>query len=156
MIFNNEKQLEEFLLQKCKNAVAQTEQKVYAIIKSTLVQFYNEFTPEEYIRTNQLLHSLVKTNVKRAGNGYEAEVYFDVGALNYDKGVVPLQHTPEHGLYGWATWSGETVLDVAMKSGVPHGGYAVGTPVWTVSERRLGNVLDLLKSNLIAQGIPIR
>lgn len=151
MVFKNEKELERFLLEKCRNAVAQTEQKVYAIIKSTLVQFYNEFTPEEYIRTNQLLHSLVKTDVKKVGNGYEAEVYFDVSALNYQTGVVPTQHGT-----GYATWSGQTVLDVAMESGFPHGGYRDGTAVWTVSRRTLGNIRELLKNNLIAQGIPIR
>ena len=151
MTFKNEDELK-----KCQNAVAQAEQKIYAEIKSTLAKFYSEFTPEEYIRTNQLLHSLVKSGVKKVGSGYVAEVYFDLSALNYEQGVMPLQHTPEHGMYGWATWTGETVLDVAMNSGVPHGGYAVGTPVWTTSMAKLGDILELLKQKLIAQGIPIK
>ena len=156
MVFKSQKQLESFLLNKCKVAVADTENKVYAIIKSTLAEFYGEFSPEEYIRTNQLLHSLVKTDVKRVGNGYEAEVYFDDSMLNYDQGGIPLQHTPEHGMSGWATWTGETVLNVAMESSVPHGGHIGGTPVWTVSKRTLGDIKERLKQNLIAQGVPIK
>lgn len=155
MVFKSEEQLKAFVLAKCRNAIVNTEEKVHRIIDSCLEQFYNEFDPEEYIRTQQLLHSLVRSGVKSVGNGFEAEVYFDVGKLNYQTGEVPLQHTPEHGMYGYATWSGQKVLDVAMTSGLPHGGYAGGTAIWTTSMTQLGDILGLLLKELKAQGIPI-
>lgn len=140
MVFKNEKQLESFLLQKCKAAVASTEQKVYQVIDRCLDQYYDEFTPDEYIRTQKLLHSLVRSGVKSTENGFEAEVYFDAGMLNYTTG----------------SWDGETVLNVAMESSVPHGGYASGTAIWTTSREILGDIHALLKEELIAQGIPIK
>lgn len=156
MVFKSEEQLKNFLLGKCKNAIAQAEEKVHRTIDDCLQQFYGEFTPNEYIRTQQLLHSLVRSGIKSTGNGYEAEVYFDVDKLNYQQGAVELQHTGEHGMYGNATWDGETVLRVAMESGVPHGGYAEGTAIWSASMSKLGNILKLLEQELKAQGIPIK
>ena len=151
MIFKNEDQLKNYLLTKCKNAVVKAEEKVHRIIDDCLKQFYSEFTPNEYIRTQQLLHSLVRSGVKATGDGFEAEVYFDVSSLNYDNGFVETQHG-----VGYATWDGETVLRVAMESGVPHGGYSGGTAIWTMSRAKLGNIFELLKQELIAQGIPIK
>ena len=158
MVFKDEKQLEKFILQKCRSAVAGTEQKVHNIIDKCLNQFYAQFEPDEYIRTGKLLHSLVKGDVKKVGNGYMAEVYFDVSKLNYEQGVMPLKHTSEHGMYGWATWDGETVLRVAMENGVPHGGYEKGTAIWTKSMATiatLGGILEMLERELKMIGVPI-
>lgn len=154
MVFKNEKQLKEFLLAKCKSAIVQAEERIYRVIDGALKQYYDEFDPNEYIRTKQLLHSLVKTEVKRVGDGYEAEVYFDGSQLVYDQGVVPLQHTPEHGMYGWATWGAEEVLDTAMNGS--HGGYIDGTAIWGTSKAVLGDICALIKKELIAQDIPIK
>ena len=155
MIFKNEKQLKEFLLAKCKNAIIQAEEKVHQIIDNCLKQFYSEFSPDEYIRTEQLLHSLVKSDVKPSGNGFEAEVYFDINGLNYPKGETELQS----GEKGYANWDRDTILNVVMTgsySGLPHGGYAEGTAIWTESIKRLGDVWSLLEHELKAQGIPIK
>lgn len=154
MVFKDEKQLEAFLLTKCKAAVVQAEQKAYRIIDGCLNQYYDEFDPDEYIRTQKLLHSLVKSNVKKVGKGFEAEIYFDEGKLNYENGVMPLQHTPEHGMYGWATWGASQVLDTAMNG--THGGYIGGTPIWKTSMSIIGNAYTLIKKELISQGIPIK
>lgn len=154
MIFKSEEQLKSYVLEKCKIAVSNSEQKIHNTIDSFLNNYYGEFKPEEYIRTNQLLHSLVRTGVKSVGNGFEAEVYFDVGKLNYEQGLMPLQHTPEHGRYGWATWDGAKVLDTAMNGS--HGGYVGGTPIWSSSMSQLGDIIGLLLKELKAQGIPIK
>lgn len=151
MVFKNEAQLQSYLLAKCKSAVVQAETKVHKTIDGCLQRFYSEFDPDEYIRTSQLLHSLVRSGIKSTGNGFAAEVYFDIGSLNYQRGVVPTQHGT-----GFAAWDRETVLKVAMESGVPHGGYAGGTAIWTESMIRLGNIFELLKQELIKQGIPIK
>lgn len=159
MKFKNETQLKNFLMQKCRAAVAGTEQKVHNIIDKCLRQFYAQFSPDEYIRTKQLLHSLVKSKVEPNGkNGYKARVYFDVSLLNYEQGMMELQHTSEHGRYGWATWDGETVLRVAMESDVPHGGFKKGTAIWTKSQatiQALGGVYEMLERELKMIGVPI-
>lgn len=149
MVFKSQKELENFLLQKFKVAVAQAEQKVYQVIDRCLDQYYGEFKPDEYIRTQKLLNSLVKTGVKKVGNGYEAEVYFDEKQLNYQTGVVQTQHGT-----GYATWGAEEVLDTAMHGS--HGGYIDGTAIWETSQAVLGDIYVLLRNELIAQGIPIK
>ena len=161
MVFKNEKQLEAFLMQKCKAAVAGTERKVHDIIDKCLQQFYNEFEPEEYIRMGQLLHSLVKSGVKKVDNGYEAEVYFDVDGIHYQNGLVEIKSTASTGRMGKASWDKDTILDVVMTgsySGLPHGGYAKGTAIWTKSQETiaaLGGVLEMLERELRMIGVPI-
>lgn len=152
MVFKDKKQLENFLLHKCRNAIEKSQEKVYEIIDSCLNTFYGEFTPAEYIRTKRLLYSLVKSDVKQVGNGFVAEVYFDSRLLDYPQGMVQLQS----GGFGWATWTGEKVLSVAMEGNKPHGGYASGTAVWIKSKEKLGNIYNLLKQKLIEEGIPVR
>lgn len=149
MVFKNEKQLENFLLAKCKISISKAEERVYRVINDALKQYYSEFTPDEYIRTEKLLRSLVKSNVKKVGNGYEAEVYFDESQLNYQTGVIPTQHGT-----GYATWGADEVLDTAMHGS--HGGYINGTAIWTTSNAVLGDIFTLIKNELIAQGIPIK
>ena len=157
MVFENEKQLEKFLLNKCKAAVTGTEQKVHNIIDKCLRQFYEQFEPEEYIRTNQLLHSLVKSDVKKVGDGYEAEVYFDVGSMSYQRGWIETQNGT-----GYAAWDKNTILDVVMTgsySGLPHGGYTNGTAIWEKSQATiatLGGVYKMLERELMAVGVPIK
>ena len=102
---------------------------------------------------------MVRKRTKKVGKGYEAEVYFDVSKLNYDQGLMELKHTPEHGMYGWATWDGQKVLDVAMTDNLPHGRYRYADknePIWTSSMNELGNIWDLLEVELRKQGIPIK
>ena len=149
MVFKNEAQLKNFLMAKCKNAVVQAQEKVYRIIDRCLDQYYGEFKPDEYIRTQKLLNSLVKSNIKPVGNGFEAEVYFDEKQLNYQTGVVPTQHRT-----GYATWGAEEVLDTAMHGS--HGGYIDGTAIWGSSQAILGDIYALLRNELIAQGIPLK
>ena len=149
MVFKNEAQLKNFLMVKCKNAVVQAQEKVYRIIDRCLDQYYGEFKPDEYIRTQKLLNSLVKSNIKQVGNGFEAEVYFDEKQLNYQTGVVSTQHGT-----GYATWGAEEVLDTAMHGS--HGGYIDGTAIWGTSQVVLGDIYALLRNELIAQGIPLK
>lgn len=150
MVFKNEKQLESFILAKCRVAIAQAEEKIYRVIDGALKQYYSEFEPSEYIRTQQLLHSLVKSDVKKVGNGYEAEVYFDDSMMKYETEHV----LRKSGWYGSATWGAEEVLDTAMHGS--HGGYIDGTAIWGTSMAVLGDIYTLIKQELISQGIPIK
>lgn len=138
MTFNNEAELKRFLVGKCVKAVANAEKKVYEEVAGNLNQFYTEFHPVEYERTGALFGSLESTGAVQTGDGAMAEVYFN---------------TPS---YNTGTWSGDTVLKVTMESGVPHGGYAGGTAVWTESMEKLGGksgINSLLIQELKKQGL---
>lgn len=150
MVFKNEAQLKRFLMEKCANAVANVEKKIHGEFVGSLNQFYNEFKPQEYIRTNALFDSLEVTGVKRNGNYIEAEVYFNTPS--YEHGWVPLQS----GNYGYSYWSDEKILGVAMNGTLPHGGYEGGTAIWKNSMQSLGGkqgIKSLLKQELKRQGL---
>lgn len=153
MTFKNEAQLKRFLMSKCVKAVSNAERKVYEEFAGNLNQFYTEFKPEEYIRTGALFNSLEHTGATSAGNSVSAEVRFDTPS--YKTGEMQLQSTPITGRTGWATWSGEQVLAVAMENNLPHGAYsgAGGTPIWTESMNKLGDIDVLLMQELKKQGI---
>lgn len=160
MTFKNEAQLKKFLSEKCAKAVNNAKEKVHAEVAGNLNQFYMEFTPEEYIRTGALFNSLEVTGVKKTGNQHmnraEAEVYFNTP--DYEQGLMPLQHTPEHGKYGWATATGEQVLKTALTTKRPHGGYAEGTAIWKESMNNLGGdvgITTLLENELKGQGLKL-
>lgn len=123
-------------------------EKIYAIIEKNLQIYYGEYDPSSYIRTYQLLKSLV-----RKSNGTHAEVYFDASALNYENGVMELKHTPETGIYGWATCGADKVLGTAMHGS--HGGYVGGTAIWDNSMSQLGDITALIVKELKAAGLPV-
>jgi hypothetical protein len=145
MAFSNEADLKAALVAVCTNAVAQVEEKVYTEFAGNLNQYYGEFIPAEYIRTGALYGSLDRTGVKSSGSGASAEVFFNTPS--YQTGQIPLQS----GRTGYATWSGEQVLDTAMHGS--HGGYVGGTAIWDESIASLGDIRGLLIQALKAQGL---
>ena len=155
MSFSNEAALKAALVAACTNAVAKVEKKVHGELAGNLNRYYAEFDPEEYIRTNALLNSLESTGVHSSGSGASADVYFNTPS--YQTGVMQLQSTPITGRLGYATWTGEQVLDSAMHGS--HGGYVGGTAIWDESMAKLGYE-DGIKASLIqalkAQGVPIK
>ena len=148
--FKNEAQLKQFLLNKCVKAVSNAERKVHEELAGNLNQFYTESHPKEYIRTGALFNSLESTGVIKTGNGASAEIGFNTPS--YAKGWVPLQS----GSYGYACWSDELILDVAMTggyNGLPHGGWDEGTAIWTESMDKLGSIKSLLIQEVKKQGL---
>ena len=147
MVFENEAQLKSFLLLGCRNAVAQSLEKVYKILDMFVKEFYADYDPVMYERTYQLYRSLVKTDVYSIGNGYEAEVYFDLSSLGYVTGAKP---------------SGGQVMAAAASGGHGAAGLRVvpgnsGADIWNTAIPALSTeVIEILKEELIAQGIPIR
>ena len=141
-------------MSKCTKAVANAERKVYEEFAGNLNQFYTEFKPEEYIRTGALFNSLEHTGVTSGGNSVSAEVRFDTPS--YQTGEMQLQSTPITGRTGWATWSGEQVLGVAMEGNLPHGNYEGGTAIFTETMGKLGGgsgIENLLIQELKKQGV---
>lgn len=145
MVFKNEKELEAFILKKCHNALAKTQEKVYRILDLFMQRFYADYDPELYERTYQLLHSLVKSDIRRKGNELIAEVYFDLDYM-YKTGANP---------------SGKQVMDAAAYGG--HGAqdllivYGGGEDAWFTPKEIIDDeAIEILKNMLIAEGIPIR
>lgn len=154
MVFKNEKQLEAFLLQKCRAALVKSQQQVYQIIDRFVKEYYAYYSPEMYERTYQLYRSLVKGDVERTANGYEAKVYFDLSSLDYVTGGKP---------------SGEQVMTAAKEGWhgavgkIPNSDkyykYVVsgGEGVWDEPKQILdAQAKEILKKMLISEGVPIK
>ena len=145
MVFKNETQLKNFLSAKCRNALIKAQEKVYKILDLYMQRFYADYDPELYERTYQLLHSLVKSNIRQNGNEFIAEVYFDLNYM-YTTGANP---------------SGKQAMDAAAYGG--HGAqgllvvYGGNEDAWSTPKAILdAEAIGILKNMLIAEGIPIR
>ena len=165
MVFNSLDELKNYILTQSQVAIEKAQEKVAIIIKHFLDEYYKEFSPEVYIRTNQLLNSLVKSDIKNVGDGWVAEVYFDISKLDYSKREVPKgqpwsDYASENNTYrrnNWTKENDEWVLETAMIGSKPHGGYAGGTAIWTESMEVLDKqAIKILKEELIKAGIPVR
>lgn len=146
MVFKNEKQLKRFILSKCQSAIIKAQEKVYRIIDLHIRRFYDDYDPVMYERTYQLMNSLVKSNIRSTGDGYEAEVYFDLSSIGYDTGRQP---------------SGEQVMGAAAYGG--HGAtelkvvYGGGADIWHTPKDILDmEAIGILVQELNAAGIPIK
>lgn len=164
MTFNSLDALKNYILSRSKVAVKLAEERVYDVIAKFLFQFYEEFDPQFYVRTYQLLCSLVKTEVKPIKNGWVAEVYFDLDALDYSTRIVPIQFSFASGdntyhRNNWTHANDEWVLQTAMKGRYPHGDYPTvnKTRIWIESMKVLNKEKRrMLKQALIDAGIPVR
>ena len=146
MIFKNEKELEKFLMKKCRQALLKAQDKVYGIIKQFVYKFYAEYDPVVYERTYQLLKSLVQSRIVSDGKGYKVEVYFNLDSLNYTTGAKP---------------SGEQVMQAAEWGRHGAMGLAVadfkGTSIWHEPLAKLdAEAISILVDMLRAEGIPIK
>lgn len=146
MVFKNEAELKKFLMPKIENALVKSQEQVYQIIDRFIKEFYAEFSPEMYERTYQLYRSLVKSEIIPTGNGFEANVYVDIGSLDYVTGARP---------------SGEQVVDAANWGRHGAMGLAVadfkGTSIWSEPMQILSvEAINILKRMLISEGIPIK
>lgn len=152
--FNSIAELERYVQQRMVRAIVKVRKQVYDIIYDVVMQYYGEYTPVASIRTGQLANSLTEGLVKTTGNGAEAEIYFDVSALSHPDSYM--------GKLGYAVnkrWSEEEILSTAMTSGT-HGGTWTGVSgieIWGESLNLLNDkVIEIIKRELIAAGIPIR
>lgn len=146
MVFKNDAQLKAFLMAKCKNALIKSQEQVYQIINRFVKEFYVEFSPEMYERTYQLYCSLVKSDIIPTGNGYKAEVYFDLSSLDYVTGSKPSGEQ----VMGAAEWGRHGAMDLAVAD-------FKGTSIWHEPLEILNaEAINILKKMLISEGIPIK
>ena len=163
MGFKNDAQLQKFLLSKSKIAIAKAQDKVYQILDKFLQDFYKDYepgvtvewdgrvkvSPYAYQRTEQLLHSLVKTNVVQSKNGLEARVYFDYESLNYLDGNRPTGlQVMEAAAQGFHGAIGDDFQYMHGKTGVS---------IWNDPKEILDvQAVKILKDMLVAEGIPLK
>lgn len=145
MVFNSIDDIKRYIISRSAVAIKQAQEDVFTILENVLMEFYDEYEPVLYERTLQLLCCCVKEDIKSTGNGWEAEVYFDAGMMNYETGSRP---------------SGEQVLEAA--SWGRHGamGLAVadfkGTPIYEESANIISNqIYQKIEKALIEAGIPV-
>ena len=149
MVFKNKNELLTFLYDKAYDALKKAQIVVYEIIQDFLEQFYADYDPLLYDRTEQLLRSLVKGDIRTSAKGYVADVYFDLSSLNYVTGNQPtgtqVMEAAAQGLHGAI---GADLLYV-------HGNSGVG--IWNDALQVLdAEAIRILKDRLLEQGIPIR
>ena len=150
MTFDSLDALKNYILSRSQVAIKMAQEKVFKIIEDFLLQYYMEFSPEVYVRTYQLLCSLVKTDIKQTANGWVAEIYYDVSRLDYSVKTL-------NGIGTWANknWSEQQTLEAAAHGS--HGGWVSGTAIWDDPILVLKkDGINILKQSLIAAGIPVR
>lgn len=141
MSFKSITELENFLNRKLEQTLKDIRFEAFKIIEGYLHEFYNEYDPFSYERTEKLMSSLIVGDIIKTANGYSTSIYFNVDALHY----------PNAGI------SDSQIVDIVMNDSKPHGGYAEGTPIWVSSEYQLKiELIEKMKSALIANGIPIK
>lgn len=149
MVFKNEKQLKDFLMDKCKIALIKAQEDVYQIIDNWLEAYYADYIPDPdkggYERTKQLLHSCVKGDIIPTKNGFKTEVSFK--DYRYATGKNPTSeqvvNTAAQGLHGVADGDGWLY--------VPGNNYL---SIW--DDNLQADAIDMLLNELKAQGIPIK
>ena len=149
MTFDSMDALKTYIISRCGDAIQKAQEQVYQIIDRFVKEYYAEFSPTMYERTYQLYKSLVKSDIVSTGNGFTAEVYFDIGMLDYYMKKINGKEYPNKG------WSEEKTLTAAAHGS--HGGYASGTAIWDEPLQVLNTeAYNMLKRMLIASGIPLR
>lgn len=145
--FKSSKELKDYIIGKSYEAMQRAEEYVYSLIDRYLQDFYRDYDPSSYTRTDQLLRSLVKSDIRKSGNGWESYVYFDYTSLKYTTGsrptgeqVVSAAAHGEHGAEGLKMMSGNTGVDVW------------NTPVEIINSEFMGK----FKEYLIQAGIPVK
>lgn len=172
MTFDNMDEVERYVMEQAKDSLEWMQLKVYDIIRKFLNKYYDEFSPEFYERTYQLFSSLVMTDIKKYGNGYIAEVYFDLSKLDYSMKKFEYWRDYTTGMYynpfnrshmSESYWfpnsnhSEQKTLSSAMVGSLPHGGKVGGTAIWIESIREIhSKFVPLFKEELIRYGIPVR
>ena len=167
MAFHSMSELKAYLMPKMEKSVTTIRDSVYSVINMYLKQFYAEYDPIEYHRTEQLLRSLVKSEIKQEANGFSAYVYFDVDGLDY------ALHRAS-----WTKEMNRTVANIALtgKKGdapaisvkhgykYPHGGYNIAarkrgvhqTKIWIESLKTLQKTKEHFITILNMNGIPCK
>ncbi|RFZ78210.1 hypothetical protein DS742_13915 [Lacrimispora amygdalina] len=163
-VIKNGKDLDKLFEKIAKKMLSDVQKKVYKAIDDSIKQYYIEFTPKIYERTERLLTSLVKTDIVKTKNGFACEVKIDEDYLNYAYPYTgkfdPSYPHDYDGRFAMGmdvvNWANFRFPDDDSDGGnhgytarVNSGGF------WDRALKELGEIIDILKENLIKQGIKI-
>lgn len=143
----NMKQLEEMLNARMKKALKDTQKYIYDILKQTVVDFYHDYTPEQYERTYEFIKSVIKTDIKMVGNSAQCTVEVKREYLDY--------RYPSDKWYGDPV-TGYMVADWAARG--LHGGWKhgkQGKEFWMDNYDLFDKFLNEFKTNLELHGLTI-
>lgn len=164
-IIRNGQELNKLLEQVAYKMLSQTRDEIHKAIHKAIQSYYLEYSPTVYERKNRFLNSLVKTEIKQKGNQLWCEVKISEEYLNY---VYPYtgKFDPSYphdydGRFAMGrdvvNWANRRYPDDDFEGG-NHGftkdaGRDDG--FWDGTLEELGEIILLLKKNLINQGIKI-
>lgn len=81
--YNSLDQLYKALGKQIEKSLDKTAEQLLTKAKNLIMtEFYNQFTPEEYVRTWQLLDGCVRSSVTHSNNTYSVEIYMDETTAN--------------------------------------------------------------------------
>lgn len=147
--FSSTAEINAYITSRLEPALVSTKLHVLKIIESSMKDFYIDYTPIEYKRTHQLLSSMVDNGIVIGGSGGSFEIYFDSSRMSHPNPAIGYSGE-EHDV----EWSEEEILGNSFAGGQPHGGYG-GNPIWPNILQGIEDVPEILKSSLIAAGVPI-
>ena len=151
MTFDSMDALKNYILSRSKVAIQMAQEKVYQVIDRFVKEYYAEYDPIVYERTYQLYRSLVKADIQQTANGWEAEIYFDLDALDYHMRRMNGKWYSRKD----NSWSEQKTLSSAAHG--HHGGKYAGTAIWDEPMIVLWkNKHDILKKALLDAGIPVK
>jgi len=139
-------QIKRDLAKKVVKAMEAVKIQVRDIIYAACMDYYGEYNPKMYQRTFQIaeaIYNMANVAIKARMVGAGFEVYIDASMFNHLKDE----------------WSEEQILaGVMLGGGDSHGGAMPGgTAVWTESIGQIdAQIMNIVKQELIAAGIPIR
>lgn len=149
-MFKSVSELQSFLNQKLMVATLEAQEKIYRIIDDALREYYGEYEPEEYLRTYQLLKSLVKSNIEKTANGYKVYVYYDLSSMDYS-----MKYTKNYRGKQSNNWSAEGTMNYAAVG--KHGSKYEGTSIWNDPVQLISeNLVNIVKEALINSGVPVK
>ena len=133
-------------------------------IDDTLGEYYREYTPIYYNRTDQLRDCCKIGKVTKQSNSVVVEVYLDIDSLEYRaRGADPYKTVvaANSGLHGGFDPNnvslGQVPWDIIRSNtGTPYGG---GTQIWEKPMQRLLNdreIVALFKKHALSHGIKIK
>lgn len=136
-----------------RTAVKEVKEEVLVIIKKSMDEFYAGHYPHEYIRTMQLINTIVDNGIKVRNIGAGFEIYFDSGAMDHASKV-----RGKSGRWHKAEWSESKILEVTFEDPLPHGHYAEAdsnVPIWDMLMYDLKDIDIIIYAALIEAGVPV-
>ena len=160
----NMNDLSKALKPKIENILNLVAEDVKTEIDDKLNEYYKEYSPIHYARTNQLRNCCKIGEIKKNGNKISVEVFLDIKSLHYiTKGSDPYKtvvsansglhggYDPDHIDYGQVPWS-----TIKNNDGTKYGS---GTRIWSEPMEELfdnGKLIELFKKSAKKYGLEIK